>query len=140
MSQLTLRDEWWTPDEFFRQVEEKEGPFDLDAAASALNAKCSRFYSEEVNSLDQKWFGRVWCNPPYRKILQWVKKAHDEVTSGNCEKVVLLLPSDTSTQWFHFAFEHGRVEFLKGRLKFGGALQNAPWGCLLIVFEQEVIS
>lgn len=137
MSQGILRDEWWTPDEFFRSVERREGPFDLDAAASALNSKCRKFFTVKDDSLNQAWFGTVWCNPPYRKILKWVKKAHLEVTEGRCSKVVLLLPSHTSTEWFHYALKYGRIEFIKGKLKFGGCVGVPFWGSVLVVFERE---
>jgi hypothetical protein len=50
-------------------------------------------------------------------------------------EVVMLLPSHTATEWFHFALEHGKVEFIKGKLKFGGAKGVPFTGSVVVVFE-----
>ena len=135
MSQAVLRDEFWTPDEAFNNLSQRYGPFTLDAAASALNTKCTKYWSEADDALSKDWCGVVWCNPPYRKILNWIQKAHQEVKNGNAKRVVMLLPSHTSTTWFHYALEHGTVEFIKGKLKFGG-LPGVPFfGSVVVVFE-----
>lgn len=136
MSQLVLRDEWYTPDDVYGRIYDKYGPFTLDAAASALNTKCSRFWTVEDDSLTKPWTGRVWCNPPYKNILQWIDKGIHEVQKGNAERVVFLLPSHTSTAWFHKALEFGRVEFLKGKVKFGGSNGVPFWGSVVVVFER----
>ena len=139
MGQPILRDEFYTPDDFYQKCVDKYGPFTLDVAASALNTKCPKFFTEDQNGLDQEWRGRVWCNPPYRKILRWVEKAHAEVLYGRAEIVVLLLPAHTATEWFHFALEYGKVEFIKGKLKFGG-LSGVPFfGSVLVIFERKDI-
>ena len=135
VSQQVLRDEFWTPDATFDDLNARYGPFELDVAASALNTKCRRFYTEQDNALSKKWKGVVWCNPPYRNILKWVIKAHHEVKEGNAKRVVMLLPSHTATTWFHYALEHGKVEFIKGKLKFGG-LKGVPFfGSVVVIFE-----
>jgi len=138
--QLKLRDEWYTPDDLFDRLAEKYGPFDLDAAASALNSKCPKFYTVEDDSLSQPWSGRVWCNPPYRNLIDWVTKAYREVTEGEADRVVLLLPGHTATKWFHFALEHGKVEFIEGKVKFGGASGVPFWGSVIVVFDPKGVS
>ncbi len=132
--QLLLRDEWYTPDAVFQGLASKYGPFDLDPAASALNTKAPRFFSVEQDGLAQDWKGVVWCNPPYKNLIRWVKKAWNEVDCGNAKRVVMLLPSHTSTEWFHFALEHGSIEFLKGRISFGGSKGSPFWGSIVVVF------
>jgi phage N-6-adenine-methyltransferase len=135
VSQLLIRDEWYTPDDTFGDLQARFGPFDLDVAASALNTKCRRYFTSEDDALQKEWHGVVWCNPPYRNLLRWVKKAHSEVHNGKAKRVVMLLPSHTSTEWFHFALEHGTVEFLKGRVKFGGARREPFTGSVVVVFQ-----
>jgi len=47
----------------------------LDVAASASNAKCKRFFDEQIDGLKQSWDNEVvWCNPPYKNVAQWIKK------------------------------------------------------------------
>lgn len=133
-SQLLLRDEWYTPDATFQDLAARHGPFDLDVAASALNSKCPKYFTAADDALKQDWHGVVWCNPPYRNLLQWVHKAHYEVSVGNCSKVVMLLPAHTATEWFHFALENGRVEFIKGKLRFGGTTGVPFFGSVVVVF------
>jgi phage N-6-adenine-methyltransferase len=134
MSQLALRDEWYTPDEAFKDLEAKYGPFEIDVAASALNTKCPLFYTAEDDALTKPWHGVVWCNPPYRNIKAWVYHAWKQVDNGTAKRVVMLLPSHTATEWFHFALEHGRVEFIKGKLKFGGASGVPFTGSVVVIF------
>ena len=40
-------DDWYTPEDFFKKIEEEYGPFDLDPCASAENAKAPRFYTKD---------------------------------------------------------------------------------------------
>ena len=86
------------------------------------------------DALKQEWHGRVWCNPPYRKILSWVKHTHQEVISCRSEVAVMLLPSHTATEWFHYVLEHGKHEFIKGKLKFGGVKGVPFFGSVFVIF------
>jgi phage N-6-adenine-methyltransferase len=134
---LDLRDEWYTPDEVFQPLAAKYGPFTLDAAASVFNSKCNDFWPAHENALTKPWKGVVWCNPPYRKILDWVTKARTEVLIGNASRVVLLLPAHTATTWFHYALEHGKIEFLRGKVKFGGSKGQPFFGSIVVIFEAQ---
>ncbi len=87
--------EWFTPEPLFRMLEEKYGPFTLDAAADESNAKCAEYFTESQDGRIQPWRGRVWCNPPYRDLLKWVRHAYGETQAGRCEVAVLLLPAHT---------------------------------------------
>jgi site-specific DNA-methyltransferase (adenine-specific) len=49
-------DEWSTPQKFFDEIN-SEFNFDLDAAASELNHKCSRYFTAADDGLTQKWGG-----------------------------------------------------------------------------------
>lgn len=125
--------EWETPQDLFERLNAKY-QFDLDVCATAENAKCERFYTREDDGLAQPWIGRCWCNPPYgREIAKWVKKAVESKTL-----VVMLLPARTDTRWFHeYCLPYGKIEFIKGRLRFGGARANAPFASMIVVFGGE---
>ena len=72
-------DQWATPQAFFDTLNE-EFHFTLDPCATAANAKCSKYYTEADDGLQQNWQGEVvFCNPPYgRAIARWVRKCYDE--------------------------------------------------------------
>lgn len=76
-------------------------------------------------------------NPPYGKeIGKWVKKAYEESLKGT--KVVCLLPARTDTKWFHEYCLKGKIEFIKGRLKFGKSKNSAPFPSMVVVFGGDV--
>lgn len=72
-------DLWATPQDFFDKLN-KEFDFDLDPCATHKNAKCSKYFTKEIDGLKQDWQGyKVFCNPPYgRSIKDWVEKAYKE--------------------------------------------------------------
>ena len=126
-------DNWETPQDFFDALND-EFHFTLDAAASDGNAKCARYFTKVQDGLAQDWTGVVWCNPPYgREVGRWVAKAAESAEKGAV--VVMLLPARTDTRWFH-QYINGRAEvrFVKGRLKFGGAKNSAPFPSMVVVF------
>jgi phage N-6-adenine-methyltransferase len=110
--------------------------FTLDVCATAENAKCSRFFTRQENGLVQRWEGRVWCNPPFgRVIAAWVRKAWDSVEKGDAELVVLLVPARVDTAWWLDFCAKGEVRFRRGRLRFGGAKSGAPFPSAIVVFR-----
>lgn len=126
-------DEWYTPQTFFQKYDDIYH-FDLDVCSTHDNAKCDHHFTKEDDGLEQSWGGHVcWMNPPYgREIGKWVKKA---ATSGTT--VVCLLPARTDTAWWHeWVIPHGKVEFIRGRLKFGGCKNSAPFPSAVVTFGQ----
>lgn len=127
--------DWETPQFLYDELH-REFQFNLDPCADASNAKCKRYFTEEQNGLVQSWEGaRVFLNPPYGKNLgKWVEKA---ATSG-AELAVCLLPSRTDVRWFHnWVYRKAEVRFLKGRLKFGGGVNPAPFPSMIVVFRKS---
>ena len=125
-------DEWSTADDLFAELNQIFH-FDLDACASAENAKCETFFTKEQDALQQRWRGTVWMNPPYgRKIASFMQKALEESRVG--ATVVCLVPSRTDTAWWHRYAKRGQVIFLKGRLKFGGSKTSAPFPSAIVIF------
>ena len=131
-------DLWETPQDLFDRLDDEFG-FDLDACAMPENAKCAAYYTPEMDGLSQPWDGVVWCNPPYgRKIGTWVKKAFDENRRNN-NYIVMLLPARTDTRWFHdYILNKAEVRFIRGRLKFGGAKNSAPFPSMVVVFRPKM--
>lgn len=76
----------------------------------------------------------MWCNPPYgREIGAWVRKGYEEAKNPGTV-VVMLLPARTDTAWFHDYCKRGDVVFLRGRLKFGGSKNSAPFPSMIVKF------
>ncbi len=75
-------------------------------------------------------------NPPYgREIGKWVKKAYDSTLAG--ATVVCLVPARTDTAWWFDYCAKGEIRFLRGRLKFGGSKNAAPFPSAIIVFSPD---
>lgn len=115
-------DHWSTPESVLASL----GSFDMDP--------CPLMSDEDGLSLD--WHGRVFVNPPYSDIKTWIEKVLFELSANHVTEVVCLLPARTDTKWFHdyvlpFSKE---IKFIKGRLKFGGSKNNAPFPSMLVYF------
>lgn len=145
----SAKDEWSTPQAFFDMLD-VEFHFQIDLAATVENAKCPVFYTAETDALSVDWSAEAehihvgWCNPPYSRGLQkkFIAKAARERLRGFT--TVMLLPARTDTQAFHHyiydaskwqAREGVEIRLLKGRLKFGGAVNSAPFPSMVVVFR-----
>lgn len=126
-------DTWETPKEFFDRWNAVYH-FDLDVCAIPENAKCKQYFTPEQDALQQEWNGVCWMNPPYgREIGRWVKKAYESARK-NGATVVCLLPARTDTEWWHDYCMHGDITFIRGRLRFGGSKNSAPFPSAVVVF------
>jgi phage N-6-adenine-methyltransferase len=130
-------DLWATPQDFFDKLNAEFG-FTLDVCATPENAKCPDYYTKEQDGLAQKWTGRVWCNPPYgRQISTWIEKGYNTVQNGDAELVVMLIPSRTDTAYWHDYVMKGDIRFIRGRLKFGGSKNSAPFPSAVVIFRKK---
>ena len=155
-------DLWSTPKDFFDSLKNKFS-FTVDVCASPENAKCEYYYTKDIDGLAQKWVGVCWMNPPYGDpefpckknckkkkcaergyhneqyipgIKDWVKKAYESAINGAI--VVGLLPARTDTQWFHdYIYGKAEIRFIKGRLKFGGCKNSAPFPSMLVIWNYK---
>ena len=130
------KEDWETPQNLFDELNKKYS-FTVDVASSNTNYKVQKHYTIKDNGLIQDWENeRVWCNPPYgREILKWVEKAY----FSNADIVVMLLPARTDTRWFHnyiYKKDRVKIEFIKGRLKFGNSKNSAPFPSMIVTFEK----
>jgi site-specific DNA-methyltransferase (adenine-specific) len=130
--------EWETPRELF-DVLDAEFRFTLDACATPANALCERYFC--ADALEQPWTGNVYCNPPYgRQIGEWVRKGCEEAQSGRAEVVVMLLPARTDTRWWHdYVMKAGEIRFIRGRLRFSGHKNGAPFPSCIVVFRRPAV-
>lgn len=133
-----------TPQGLFEQLNNIY-KFDLDAAATHENTKCKKWLGPGglvEDSLTVNWedFGKsIWLNPPYDSKLQdrFVQKAYETSLKG--ATVVLLLPSRTDTKRFHnWILPFGKIEWVKGRLKFNNVKDPAPFPSMIVTFEAKV--
>ncbi len=133
----SMTDLWATPQQFFDSLN-AAFKFEVDVCAIPENAKCSTFYSPEDDGLKQDWKGVCWMNPPYgRKISPWIEKAYRSAKE-NGATVVCLLPARMDTKWWHDYCSRGEVFFVRGRLKFGGSKNSAPFPSAIVVFRPTV--
>ena len=130
------RDTWETPQELFDALDAEFG-FSLDPCCQHETAKCAKHYTPAEDGLAQDWSGDVvFMNPPYgREIGKWMQKAFTESKRGAV--VVCLVPSRTDTAWWHDYSMRGEVRFLRGRLRFGGHTNSAPFPSAIVVFRKD---
>jgi phage N-6-adenine-methyltransferase len=130
----SVTDQWATPQDFFDQQNALHGPFDVDVCADATNAKCAVYFDKDIDGLAQPWVGKCWMNPPYgRDIGKWMKKAKESAGAGTV--VVCLVPARTDTKWWHDYAMAGHIVFIRGRLKFGGSKNSAPFPSAMVIFS-----
>jgi hypothetical protein len=116
----SARHDWTTPGDVYRSLNE-EFSFTLDPCnKSVIWDGCIISWSGE----------RVFCNPPYKKIEPWLEKARE------ASLAVYLLPSRTDTRWWHnYALKADEIRFIRGRLKFGEAINSAPFPSVILVYK-----
>lgn len=127
---------WATPEKLFQELND-EFNFTLDPCCTIENARCEKFFTEIEDGLIQDWSNDiVFMNPPYgRQIIHWMRKAYKESLRG--ATVVCLVFSKTETQWWHRYAMKGEIRFIEGRLKFGGSINNAPFGSAIVIFRAK---
>ena len=118
---------WETPPEVFGPLDEEFG-FTLDPCATALTAKCRKFFTERQNGLNKSWRGhRVFMNPPYgAEVYAWTSKARFE--QRRAEVIVGLLPASTDLAWWHDdVVGRAEVRYIRGRVRFltGGPYRSS---------------
>lgn len=125
--------EWLTPPEllkFLAKTYTPDGKFDLDPSPYPR--------PKGYDGLKVPWEGSVYFNPPYGVgIRDWIRKAIVSYNSARALVVVGLLPARTDTIWFDEAQKNGRVQLIKGRVRYchpSGKCEAAPFpSCLFIL-------
>ncbi len=136
--------EWATPETVVETAsKEFRVNFTLDVCANAENAKCERYFDPEADGLKQSWAGETcWLNPPYgRQIGLWIAKAWSE-SHYHGATVACLLPARTDVAWFHdYCLPYAdEILFVRGRIKFGGSKNSAPFPSMLLIFRPPLLT
>lgn len=127
-------DEHDTPPSFVEPISNAVGGFDLDPCASEYSDIAEINLTKDDGGLRQ-WSGTVWMNPPYSEVADWMRHAETQHAHGFTDLIVCLVFARTSTQWFHkYVSKADLVCFVEGRLKFGGAEDNAPAPSMVVVY------
>lgn len=101
------------------------------ALYDALNAEFGFTFDPCPLDGDGDGLSPLFCNPPYGpKIGDWLKRGQE------AELAVFLIPARTDTRWFHELVlpKANEIRFVKGRLKFGGATNGAPFPSMIVVY------
>lgn len=106
-------DRWLTPVEVVKAL----GKFDLDPCGAPNHKLASRTYllENQEDGLRDKWFGRVWLNPPYgRTMRKWVERLVEHGTG------TALIPVAAGTKlWQEVIFKDASaIHFYRHRIKF----------------------
>lgn len=124
----SVTDEWSTPKDVIASLD-KEFHFDFDPCPLSGGGQIT-------DGLQIEWGKSNFVNPPYSDIKNWIKKGWEENKKG--KTVVFLIPSRTDTRWWHDYVMQGEIRFIKGRLKFGGAKNSAPFPSAIVIFKGEL--
>lgn len=135
------KNDWETPQYLFDELD-KEFHFTLDPCAEPHTAKCKKFYTRKDDGLKQDWTGEVvFCNPPYSSHEQdlWVKKCYEHGRDKGI--AVMLIPARTDTARFHdYILGKSEIRFLRGRVKFVGAKNCAPFPSMIVIFTEDTVN
>jgi len=119
-------DVWSTPPDLLQALKEEFGEL-YDPCPV-----CEDF--RMFDALGSSWAEKNFINPPYSEWAKWVKKGYEESLKGKL--CIFLLPVRTDTQAFHdYIIDQAEIRFLKGRLKFGGGKQPAPFPSMLVIYR-----
>lgn len=146
-----------TPRDVMDAMRATYGDFDLDAAATRDCAQAPAYFGPDrrdpnyrdalADSLHWYNYGNlVWLNCPYSEIPRWLAKVKREVKGcpDNGFRVVCLLPTSTSTTWWHLYVWNARrrtwrplvrsVQFWPKRIVFGPHQTGAKWPSVVVEF------
>ena len=122
---MSQRLDWQTPKAVYDTLD-KEFHFDFDPCP----------HNPTFNGLTCEWGKSNFVNPPYgRQITDWIVKGCAQYLQG--KTVVFLIPSRTDTRWWHqYIMVHAtEIRFIKGRLKFDGSKNSAPFPSAIVVMK-----
>lgn len=112
------------------------GPFDLDPCANQRRNIAVKNWAIERgdNGLEKKWFGFVWCNPPFSQKELWIQKM---IEHGNG---ILILPERGSAPWFGpLAIEATKYFVMGKKINFIGGPSSNNLGSVLFPFGHKAI-
>ena len=138
-------DERATPTWFVEMLHDAIGGlFDLDPCSGAepeTDPIATTRFNKSDDGLSKSWQGymRIFINPPYSDLPNWLRKIFVEISQkgpDSPELVLCLLPSYSSSSeaFQEYARAASYISLIKGRLTFQGQSKQAPFSSLLLVF------
>ena len=120
---------WATPIDLYNALDKE---FNFNDDPCPLKSK--------VDGLHREWGTRTFLNPPYGyEIGKWLATAWLESMKG--KTIVCLIPSRTDTRWWHdYVMKAREIRFLRGRLRFGDAVNSAPFPSAVVIFDGMELS
>jgi site-specific DNA-methyltransferase (adenine-specific) len=128
---------WATPKTLFNYLN-SQFCFTLDPCATKENAKCSKYFTKEIDGLIQEWSqNSVFVNPPYGgHTKEWLEKCVHEAHEHHCVVVCLIVSSTDRSYWHNIIDkEADEIIFLRGRIKFNDVKSAAPFASAIVVFR-----
>jgi hypothetical protein len=130
---------WCTPKAVLDQVRRMD-QIGLDPCSnprSIVRAKTEWTGPPKVNGLAEFWGGHglVYVNPPYGRALGiWMRKCALSALAG--VEIVACVPARPDTRWWHDSIvtSGATVCFWRGRIKFLGAKQGAPFPTAIVYY------
>lgn len=105
---------WLTPPHILDAL----GEFDLDPCASVDRPwdTAASHYTIEDDGLNQPWFGRVWCNPPYGSEMN---PFLDKLSTHEWGGIALIFARTETRAFFDYVWDRAdALFFIKGRIRF----------------------
>lgn len=124
VGQNTGEYEWYTPAEYIEAARKVLGAIDLDPATTEKAnevVQAAQIFTVKNDTLNERWDGRVWMNPPYSQplITQFCKKLAESFTAGTVISACVLVNNATETEWFRSLVEAASaICFPAGRVRF----------------------
>jgi hypothetical protein len=143
-----VRNDWRTPDPCLVPVRATfGGEIGLDPCASTEHWLSGGDeigvvnFHEEDDGLARNWFESLrsegaittaYVNPPFNRNKDWMRKCAEEAARG--VEVIALIPARTDTRYWQgtIARTAQAICFWRGRIRFVGAEQGAPFPCAFI--------
>jgi phage N-6-adenine-methyltransferase len=127
--------EWYTPKNIIDAARNTMGSIDLDPASSSIanqTVMAKKYYTKEDDGLKQPWYGNIWLNPPYSRLLMpqfamaVINKRQDY------DQAIVLVNAATETCWFQIlvgdcdalCLVRHRIKFLDVNGRPGAPLQG----------------
>ena len=87
--------DYFTPTELLGAARDAMGDIDLDAASHWLANKTHQvpdYFDINRSAFDNRWYGRVWLNPPYGDNAPWFREIARYLDSGDIDQLCMLSP------------------------------------------------
>jgi phage N-6-adenine-methyltransferase len=132
-----------TPRWLFDALNERFGPFKLDAFASGVNHLCDEYYTREDNACRQAWVDVTFANPDFAEMEDPLRHAVAEAARG--VRSVILGPVGCSQEWYHKLSIQGTIYVPDKRISYdlpdgSATTSNADRDTIVMAFGREHVN